>query len=91
VRLARAACKVSSGWSPAKVRSLASAWHCAMVSPRRSTPTAAKTGKRRAGFEGCLKIVPGDGPSKVFLDWIARFCPAALSPDRDCVWSLVEK
>jgi hypothetical protein len=44
-----------------------------------------------AGFEGCLKIMPGDGPSKVFLGRITRFCTTAPSPDWDCVWSLVEK
>jgi class 3 adenylate cyclase len=45
----------------------------------------------RAGFEGCLEIMPGDGPSKVFLSRIAQFCATAPSPDWDCVWSLVEK
>jgi class 3 adenylate cyclase len=45
----------------------------------------------RARFEGCLEIMPGDGPSKVFLGRIAQFCTAAPSPDWDCVWSLVEK
>jgi len=45
----------------------------------------------RAGFQGCLEIVPGDGPSKVFLSRIAQFCTAAPGPDWDCVWSLVEK
>jgi class 3 adenylate cyclase len=44
-----------------------------------------------AAFEGCLKIMPGDGPSKVFLSRIAQFCTTAPSPDWDCVWSLVEK
>jgi adenylate cyclase len=44
-----------------------------------------------AGFEGCLKIMPGDGPSKVFLSRIAQFCTTAPSPDWDGVWSLVEK
>jgi adenylate cyclase len=45
----------------------------------------------RAGFEGCLEIMPGDGPSKVFLSRIAHLCTTAPSPDWDCVWSLVEK
>src|SRR6516165_1107072 len=45
----------------------------------------------RAGFEGCLKIMPGDGPSKVFLGRIAQFCTASPGPDWDGVWSLVEK
>jgi class 3 adenylate cyclase len=45
----------------------------------------------RAGFESCLAIQPGDGPSKVFLDRIAQFCSAAPSPDWDGVWSLAEK
>ena len=44
-----------------------------------------------AGFEGCLKIMPGDGPSKVFLGRIAQFCTASPSPDWDGVWALVEK
>jgi class 3 adenylate cyclase len=44
-----------------------------------------------AAFEGCLEIMPGDGPSKVFLSRIAQFCTAAPSSDWDCVWSLVEK
>jgi adenylate cyclase len=44
-----------------------------------------------AGFEGCLKIVPGDGPSKVFLSRIVQFWTKAPSPDWDGVWSLVEK
>jgi len=42
-------------------------------------------------FEGCLRIMPGDGPSKVFLSRIAQFCTTAPSPDWDGVWSLVEK
>ena len=45
----------------------------------------------RAAFDGCLKIMPGDGPSKVFLSRIAQFCTTAPSPDWDCVWSLVQK
>jgi adenylate cyclase len=45
----------------------------------------------RTAFEGCLKIMPGDGPSKVFLGRIAKFCTTAPSPDWDCVWPLVEK
>jgi class 3 adenylate cyclase len=44
-----------------------------------------------AAFEGCLEIMPGDGPSKVFLSRIAQLCTTAPSPDWDCVWSLVEK
>jgi adenylate cyclase len=44
-----------------------------------------------AGFERCLKIIPGDGPSKVFLSRIGQFCTTAPSPDWDGVWSLVEK
>ena len=45
----------------------------------------------RAAFENCLKIMPGDGPSNLFLGRIAQFCTAAPSPDWDGVWSLVEK
>jgi len=45
----------------------------------------------RTAFEGCLKIMPGDGPSNVFLGRIAQFCTTAPSPDWDGVWSLVEK
>jgi hypothetical protein len=45
----------------------------------------------RRGFENCLEIMPGDGPSKVFLGRIAQFCTTAPNPDWDCVWSLVEK
>ena len=45
----------------------------------------------RAGFESCLAIMPGDGPSKVFLNRIAQFDTAAPSPDWDGVWSLAEK
>jgi adenylate cyclase len=45
----------------------------------------------RTGFESCLAIAPGDGPSKVFLNRIAQFCTAAPGADWDGVWSLVEK
>jgi adenylate cyclase len=45
----------------------------------------------RAGFEGCLAIVPGDGPSKAFLRRIAQFHVAEPSPEWDGVWSMVEK
>ena len=45
----------------------------------------------RAAFESCLKIVPDDGPSRVFLSRIAQFCTTAPSLDWDGVWSLVEK
>ncbi len=45
----------------------------------------------RAAFENCLTIMPGDGPSKVFLGRIAQFRCSAPSPDWDGVWSLVEK
>jgi class 3 adenylate cyclase len=45
----------------------------------------------RTAFESCLKITPGDGPSKVFLSRIAQFCTTAPSPDWVGVWSLVEK
>jgi adenylate cyclase len=45
----------------------------------------------QAAFEGCLKIMPGDGPSKVFLSRIAQFCATGPNPDWDGVWSLVEK
>jgi adenylate cyclase len=47
--------------------------------------------KARTGFESCIAIMPGDGPSKVFLGRIAQFCAAAPSPDWDGVWSLAEK
>jgi adenylate cyclase len=43
------------------------------------------------GFEGCLAIVAGDGPSETFLGRIAQFHAAAPSPDWDGVWSLAEK
>jgi adenylate cyclase len=45
----------------------------------------------RAAFESCLKIVPDDGPSRVFLSRIAQFCTTAPGLDWDGVWSLVEK
>jgi adenylate cyclase len=45
----------------------------------------------RTGFESCLTVVPGDGPSKVFLSRIGQFHAEAPSPDWDGVWSLVEK
>jgi class 3 adenylate cyclase len=34
-------------------------------------------GEARAGFEGCLEIVPGDGPSTALLRRIAQFCTTA--------------
>ena len=58
----------------------------------RSPPIAEKDRKdAREGFANCLKIMPGDGPSKVFLGRIAKFCTTAPNPDWDCVWPLVEK
>jgi class 3 adenylate cyclase len=45
----------------------------------------------RAAFENCLAIMPGDEPSKVFLDRLAQFHAAAPGPDWDGVWSLAEK
>lgn len=45
----------------------------------------------RAGFERCLAIMPGDGPSRLFLGRIAQFHAAAPSPDWKGVWSLAEK
>ena len=45
----------------------------------------------RAGFETCLSFVPCDGPSKVFLNRITRFCTTAPSADWNGVWSLSEK
>jgi class 3 adenylate cyclase len=45
----------------------------------------------RSAFESCLKIMPGDGPSKVFLGRVAQFHAIAPSPDWDGVWSLAEK
>jgi class 3 adenylate cyclase len=45
----------------------------------------------RAGFEGCLAIMPGDRPSKVFLDRIVRFLATAPNAEWDGVWSLAEK
>jgi class 3 adenylate cyclase len=45
----------------------------------------------RAGFEGCLKMMPNDGPSNVFLGRIAQFHATVPSPDGDGVWSLAEK
>jgi len=45
----------------------------------------------RAGFEGCLEIVPGDGPSTALLRRIAQFCTTAPGLDWDGVWSLTEK
>jgi adenylate cyclase len=48
-------------------------------------------GEARAGFEGCLEIVPGDGPSTALLRRIAQFCTTAPDLDWDGVWSLTEK
>jgi class 3 adenylate cyclase len=45
----------------------------------------------RTGFESCLKIMPGDEPSKVFLGRVAQFHAIAPSPDWDGIWSLAEK
>jgi len=45
----------------------------------------------RAAFENCLTMMPGDGPSKVFLGRIAHFRYNAPTPDWNCVWPLVEK
>src|SRR5262245_35912854 len=42
----------------------------------------------RAGFEGCLGVAPCDGPSKVFLSRLNRFCVTAPSADWNGVWSL---
>jgi class 3 adenylate cyclase len=48
-------------------------------------------GEARAGFEGCLEIVPGDGPSTALLRRTAQFCTTAPDLDWDGVWSLKEK
>ena len=48
-------------------------------------------GEARAGFEGCLEIVPGDGPSTALLRRIAQFCTTAPGLNWDGVWSLTEK
>jgi adenylate cyclase len=48
-------------------------------------------GEARAGFEGCLEIVPGDGPSTALLRRIAQFCTTVPGLDWDGVWSLTEK
>jgi class 3 adenylate cyclase len=48
-------------------------------------------GEARAGFEGCLEIVPCDGPSTALLRRIAQFCTTAPGLDWDGVWSLTEK
>ncbi|HJZ17039.1 MAG TPA: adenylate/guanylate cyclase domain-containing protein [Stellaceae bacterium] len=48
-------------------------------------------GEARAGFEGCLEIVPGDGPSTTLLRRIVQFCTTAPGLDWDGVWSLTEK
>ena len=48
-------------------------------------------GEARAGFEGCLEIVPGDGPSTALLRRIVQFCTTAPGLDWDGVWSLTEK
>jgi adenylate cyclase len=45
----------------------------------------------QAGFEACLSIVPCDGPSKVFLNRIARLCTNAPAADWNGVWALTEK
>ena len=45
----------------------------------------------RAGFEGCLTIVPDDGPSKAFLSRIAQFSADTPSSNWDGVWSLAGK
>ena len=45
----------------------------------------------QAGFEACLSIVPCDGPSKVFLNRIARLCTNTPSANWNGVWALAEK
>ncbi len=45
----------------------------------------------RTGFEGCLALAPGDGPSQALLCRIARFGAAPPGPDWDGVWPLAEK
>jgi adenylate cyclase len=47
--------------------------------------------KARSAFEACVAIVPGDGPSKAFLNRIAQFHTTAPSHDWDGVWLLAEK
>ncbi|HEY1300543.1 MAG TPA: adenylate/guanylate cyclase domain-containing protein [Stellaceae bacterium] len=44
-----------------------------------------------AGFESCLAVMPGDGPSKVFLGRIARLRSDAPGGDWNGVWALAEK
>jgi len=45
----------------------------------------------RVGFEGCLEIMPGGGPSEVFLGRIAQFHAIAPHPDCGGAWALPEK
>ena len=40
----------------------------------------------RTGFEGCLALAPGDGPSQAFLCRIDWFGAAPPGPDWDGVW-----
>jgi len=67
------------------------------LAPRDAFPEALGAYRRknwdeaRAGFEYCLKIMPGDGPSTSFLRRIGQFCTTAPDPGWDGVWSLAEK
>ena len=47
--------------------------------------------KAYAGFEHCLAIVPGDTPSKLFLERIAKFRVIAPCAEWNGVWELAEK
>ena len=66
------------------------------LAPRDAFPEALGAYRRknwdeaRAGFENCLKIMPGDGPSTSFLRRIGQFCTTAPDPGWDGVWSLAE-
>ncbi|HEY1259809.1 MAG TPA: adenylate/guanylate cyclase domain-containing protein [Stellaceae bacterium] len=45
----------------------------------------------RTGFERCVAILPGDGPSKAFLARLAGFGANPPGPGWDGVWPLAEK
>ena len=85
-RNASSKCSVARAKSVGERLALRDAFVAALAAYRRKNWEEA-----RAGFEGCLEIVPGDGPSTAFLRRIAQFCTAAPGPDWDGVWSLAEK
>ncbi len=44
-----------------------------------------------AAFEACLALVPGDGPSRLFIDRVAKLRSVPPPEDWDGVWRLTEK